>query len=802
MQATSPLPDTFGPALRYLRKRSRLTQDELGRAVGYSREQIARLENGSRQPDLMVIAALFLPILFSESEQALTQQFLGLATDARRDQQITITHSKKTLVQIVQESLDSAENTSRHRHRPPAALLPLIGRTDEVRDLLAQLQTARLITLIGAPGIGKTRLALEVATLVQAQFADGVVFVSLAEVIDSADIPIAVQHHCSITPTPQQTPATAVRDYLTTRHLLLVLDNCEHLLDGATLFGAWLVAAPQLKILCTSRVPLDLYGEYEWSLTTLTAPDPASPHLLAQWAHFPALQLLVARARAVDSTFAVTAENVQPLTALCVALDGLPLALELAAVRLRDYDPAQLVALLLAERGATSLSSAWLQQTKRNIAERHRTLQAAIDWSVRLLPQTAQSSFARLGVFVGGGTAEAASMVAQADEALLTQLAHANLISYESGRIHLLETLRRFAEEQLIANQQIHATKLAHARYFTTFAQSVYGGLLGEDQATWMQRALAENDNCLAALRWALAERDGDMAVALAGGLWWFWTRRGFFALGREMLTAALALDSADLNLRAIALNGLASFCLAQEDYAANFAYHQAGLALRRQLNDTNGIATVLHNMGLTAYTMGDYAKALAWLKESAAVSPEGAQAKTSAWSHMGLIAQELQDLAQARHWLELAYEHTAVGWSQAFVMNYLADVLRESGDFARATELAQASLQLFTEFEDSYYLPDAQMTLAQISADQGAYETALSLAAIVYDQYAARDDPASLAVVVQLQAEIALNLGDVAQAATLFARVLPLRRQVKRALTPREQAAHAVLAQKIGRMH
>ena len=508
---------------------------------------------------------------------------------------------------------------------PPAPLLPLLGRQEEVDELLTRLQSARLITLIGAPGIGKTRLALEVAHAALPQFADGVVFVSLAEIMTAADIPYAILHHLSLTPSPQQSPAAAILAYLTPRRLLLVMDNCEHVVAGTAVFTDWLAQAPHLKLLCTSRFPLDLYGEHEWPLAPLAMPDLAEPPHLGHWEQSPAIQLLVARAQAVDPTFALTDENLLPLASLCVALDGLPLALELAAVRLRDLSPALLVQQLLTLRGHVQLSSTWLQQTRRNIAERHRTLQAAISWSVRLLEPSAQNAFDRLGVFMGGCTETAALVVAQADPFLLAQLARANLIQRENGRVHLLETLRSFAQEQLTAADQMFICQQEHAHFYAAFAQQVFAGLRGDEQIVWMQYALADHDNCLSALRWALIEEDGETAVAIAGGLWWFWNRRGLFALGRELLTAALQFPSTNLPIRAAALNGLASFCLADEDYAANFAYHEEGLALRRQLNDTEGIATVLHNMGLTAFIMGDYAQAMVWLQESITVFPEDA---------------------------------------------------------------------------------------------------------------------------------------------------------------------------------
>ena len=611
------LPDTFGEALRFLRKRARLTQDEMGRAVGYSREQIARLENGSRLPDLAVIAALFVPALFQQSEKHLVEQLLALAGKTRQDQQVTITHTRQTRLALTSETLLAPAEPA---HLPPAPLLPLIGRAADVADLLALLETARLITIVGAPGIGKSRLALEIANQAVPQFVDGVAFVPLTDIASASDVPYAVLRTLGITPTPHQTAEKAITAYLAPRRLLLAIDNCEHVVESAVLFADWLARAPGLKLLCTSRVPLDIYGEHEWPLAPLPVPDLAEPPDVRRWGQFPAMQLLISRGRAIDPAFSLTSDNVLPLATLCVALDGLPLALELAAVRLRELSPHLLVQQLLTLRGHGRLSSTWLRQDKRNIAERHRTLQAAIDWSVRMLPPAQADAFCRLGLFVGGCSEAAAQAVvdatvvasttADAGPNVLAALARANLVTRAEGRVTLLETLRAYAIERLAAAGGLAAGQHRHAAYFVAFGRQVFDGLLGDDQTAWMQAALADHDNFLAALRWALAAGDGETAISLAGNLWWFWYRRGLFALGQELLGAALRLATPDRSARARALNGLASIHLALDGPAASLACHREGLALRRELNDPLGIATALHNMGLTAYVLGDFAQA------------------------------------------------------------------------------------------------------------------------------------------------------------------------------------------------
>ncbi len=794
MPTLSKLPDSFPEALRFLRKRARLTQDELGRAVGYSREQIARLENGSRLPDLVVIAALFVPALCERQERGLAEQLLALAGRTRRDQQVTITHTRQTRLEISGQAIGPAALAA-PLHRPPAPLLPLIGREREVADLLALLAAARLVTLVGAPGIGKSRLALEVANYAMPQFADGVVFVPLADVAAAADVPYAFLRALSITPAPQQTVETAIAAYLAPRRLLLVADNCEHILETAPLFTDWLAGAPGLKLLCTSRVPLDLYGEQEWPLAPLAVPDLAAPADLRHWGQSPAMQLLVARGRAMDPDFGLTADNLLPLATLCVALDGLPLALELAAVRLRQLPPAELAQQMLAARGRGQLSSTWLQQTRRNISERHRTLQAAIDWSVRMLPPAQADAFCRLGTFTGGCSEAAAQAVADAGPEVLAALTRANLTVRAGGRVTLLETLRADAVERLAAAGALAAGQRRHAVYFMAFGEQVYSGLLGDDQAAWMGAAQADHDNLLAALRWALAAGDGKSAIALAGNLWWFWYRRGLFALGQELLDAALRLTTPDRSARARALNGLASIHLALDDPAASLACHQEGLALRHELADPFGIATVLHNMGLTAYVLGDFQQAIAWLHESIAADPTADP--THAWAHIGIIALDMLDLAESRRWLERAHQatqQTPTGWLHAFVAFNLADTLWECGERGAARQLAEASLRLFQELGDTHYVTDPLLLLAQVAAAEGDLAGAHTLAARALAEYETRPDLVAAAGAQLLQAELALARGDAVQSAALATAALVRRRSVARPLTPREEARYAAV--------
>lgn len=263
------------------------------------------------------------------------------------------------------------------------------------------------------------------------------------------------------------------------------------------------------------------------------------------------------------------------------------------------------------------------------------------------------------------------------------------------------------------------------------------------------------------------------------------------------MLQAALQLSTPDLPARATALNGLGAIHLALDEYAASLAYHREGLDLRHQLGDAAGTATVLHNMGLTAYIMGDYSQALNWLDESIAADPLADPMQ--AWAHKGIIALDMLDFEQSRSWLQRAYELVMPqpeGWAQAFVMHNLADALREMGELATAKQLAQTSLRIFDALGDSYYLPDPQLVLAQIAGDEGDYVTALAFSDLALAQYEARQDVVLTTSARLFQAELACKMREYSAAATHFEKTRKLRQTIKRPLSPREQARYTALAQ------
>ena len=719
--------------------------------------------------------------------------------------------------------------------------LSLIGRQAAMAQACTLLGgDARLLTLIGAPGVGKTRLALEIGLRLAPTFAQGAGWVALAALQHDDDLASAVADALAIKRGPDQTAAAAVASYLAARSLLLVLDNFEHLLAAAPLIDAWLVGAPHLKVLCTSRVALDLYGEYELVVPPLTLPDLAGLPPVAELTQIPAIKLFVDRTSAIDHDFRLDAENALAVAGLCVALDGLPLAIELAAARSRSLAPQELLQQLIAARQHYQPTAALLAQTKRNIAERHRTLQAAIAWSYHLLPAAAQIIFARLGVFWGGCTQAMAQAVTGATRAEIEALLQANLVQANLGqsagqpdppvdgdelagesRLILLETLRTFATEQLLAENRLAATQRLHADYFATYAQAIFTGLRSEEQALWMQRARRDHDNLRAALRFALQAELGEVAVAIAGGLWWFWNRQGLLHEGSAWLEASLrcptqatTLSDLQRQQRARALNGAGSLATEQSDFASAMRYHQEGLVLRRALGDEMGVADVLHNMGLVARGQGEYVQALRQFEESLAISRQLNQDPATDVMNcvnIGITAYEMGNPALARQWLEEALTHARGQpdlWVMAFTAAALADLLHFQGELLRAEALATESLQLYQQLGDTLFLPEPMLLLANLAYARGDLTQAHDLCQIVLTAYRAIDDTHGIANVLQVQAWLALTEGTasgdateaVAHAAALTDQARTLRASVKRAISPREQAEYARLDRVLGR--
>jgi predicted ATPase/DNA-binding SARP family transcriptional activator len=593
----------------------------------------------------------------------------------------------------------------------PAALTDLVGREEELGRLAAILArpNCRLVTLIGPGGIGKTSLALELARLRRHAYHDGAVIIQLAPLHQPEVVATAMLQTLGAKAVGDETPEAALRTWVRERHLLLILDNCEHLLEIAPLVGELLAAAPGLTVLATSREPLGIYGEQRFPVAPLQLPPldaaraEAAGALPPDLARYAAVALFVQHVQAVRPDFALTSENSAAVAELCTRLDGLPLAIELAASHGDRLTPRQMLAQLRRGQGSLML----LTGHGRHQSARPQTLRATIAWSYDLLNAEMQVLFARLAVFRGGCTAEAVVALG-AEPASLDALIDKSLVAVVEGpgderRFTMLETIREYAQEQLEARGEAAAVARRHAAWFLSIAEAAEPHLSGSrDERGWWARLRTEEDNLRAALQWALDTGKPESGLRLAGALWQFWDLNNNYAEGRAWLTALLGPDlsaTASPAARAKALNGLAMLALRQANNAAAAAAADASLALYRTLDDPAGMARVLLTLGnVAALGTGEYDRALAHYGEALARYREAHHPAGIAVAlfNLGLGAMSGGDYRQARDWLDEAYGHYAelgsARW-MARIQPYLASALLMTGDHVRAAALLDQTL-------------------------------------------------------------------------------------------------------------
>jgi predicted ATPase/DNA-binding SARP family transcriptional activator len=488
-------------------------------------------------------------------------------------------HRRQEQILLQDAALEAPEPLPppRPRHNLPARRSSFVGRRSELAELQGLLQSRRLVCVTGPPGSGKTRLAVEAAAGILEAFPHGAFFVSLAEVADPALVRSAVATALQVPELPERPAAQALNGHLRSRRLLLVLDNFEHLLPAAVTVAELLDTAPGLRVLATSRAPLRLSGEQEYPIGPL--PLPSAEELAADPVGNDAVALFADRAAAVDPRFVLGAGNAPVVAEVVARLDGLPLAIELAAARLRWLPLKEL-------RRRLSPAVPLLIGGPVDQAARQRTLREAIAWSDNLLGPGERALLRRLGVFRGGIPLEAAEAVAQGPPvtdvaAGISALVEASLLGRptepDEARFSMLETIREYALEQLRAAGEDDEIRGRHARYYARLVERAEPELTGADQASWLERLQVEHANLQAALRWASRTGDTDLALLMAASMWRFWQLRGHFAAGRRWLEDVLAAEGSASMPRAKALIGLAGLCYWQGDWdAAEAAYRQA----------------------------------------------------------------------------------------------------------------------------------------------------------------------------------------------------------------------------------
>jgi predicted ATPase/DNA-binding NarL/FixJ family response regulator len=608
----------------------------------------------------------------------------------------------------------------------------LIGREREASDVVRLVGTTRLLTLTGPGGVGKTALALTTADLLAPVFPAGVVFVDLSPVRDPALLMSTIAQALGIAPTRDDQLHAQLVAQLHGRELLVILDNCEQLIAGAPLIGALLAGAPALKLLCTSRAALRIQGEQEYPLAPLPVPQQAAPP--TEIAATPAAQLLLKRARAARADFGLTDANAATIGAICRRLDGLPLALELAAARLRVLTPQDLLARL--DRRLPLLTGGL-----RDAPDRQRTLRAAIAWSYDLLPDEAQERFRRLAVFRGGATPTAVAAIwgiAETDPDLidaLTGLLDQSLLIRQSDeaheRIRLLETVREYAEEQLEASGGAPDVRTRHAHFYATLAEAAEPELTGAAQADWLERLDVEQANLAGAVDWLLDPHYGsaDDALRLGIALARFWWIKNRLIEGRGTLERILAATrqsgvAATIG-QATLLQWAATMAWGQADYAAAQERYEEGLALCRALGDPQATARALKGLGTLAREQGRTLEARRLFEEGLALmrAAHDDWGVTLILSHLGMTVETLGRYAEARALQEecLALsEALGDSWSVAYALKDLGHLALQEGAIATARSQVEAAIAGFERLGDTQGLAYALMTLGDIALSAG----------------------------------------------------------------------------------
>ena len=491
-----------------------------------------------------------------------------------------------------------------YRHNLPAQMTSFIGREKEMAEIKQAINKHRLVTLTGSGGTGKTRLSLQVAADLLDQFRDGVWFVELAPLTNSDLIPQTILSTLGVREQQGITPLQTLITYLYEKNLLLVFDNCEHLIEAcAELVDTMLNNAQTMKILATSREALGVRGEVTWHVPPLSLPDARQSPTIEQLSQFEAVQLFTERALLAQPHFVVTKDNAPAIAQICSRLDGIPLAIELAAARVKIMGTDQISA-RLDDRFRLLTGGA------RTSLPRQQTLRATIDWSHNLLSNREKILFRRLAVFVGGWTLEAAESVCGEEESgldvldLLAHLVEKSLVSINESKIgtsyHMLETTRQYAQEKLVASGESNALQRQHRDYFLAFAERAEPYLVGGSSLlTWLNLIEADHDNMRAALVWSHATQEFEIGARLAYALTGFWETKVYLQEGRKWLESSLAhREFLSMKLLALTLNITRRFALKLGDYPAAEAYGKESVALFRELDDKPNLAWALRGLG------------------------------------------------------------------------------------------------------------------------------------------------------------------------------------------------------------
>jgi predicted ATPase/DNA-binding SARP family transcriptional activator len=617
----------------------------------------------------------------------------------------------------------------------PAPFTTFFGRKEEIAQVLALLEQpdTRMVTLTGLGGSGKTRLALEVARCVQESGKRPVCFVSLVDITDARLIGETLRSRLRIGSSGQGDPLDLVAKALRDNPALLVLDNFEPLVEeGAEPVRRLLAACPKLTCLITSRVLLGVTGEWEFPVAPL--PTPSAPGTPQHLMEFAGVQLFVSRAQAARTDFRITAANAQAVAELCHALEGLPLALELAAARISALTPAQMLQQMTNRFG-------FLVARHRDAAARHRTLRTALDWSYQALPEHLQRFITRLTVFRGGWNLSAAEAVCEEPAALdhLLELCDCSLITSEERhgemRFQMLETVRAYCAEKRTQAGESESLRMRHSAVFSQLAEDAAAHQNGAEEARWLDRLEAEHDNLRAALDACQTLDAPEPGLRLVGSLWKFWVVRGHVLEGQRRMASVLARSEASQRTpeRARALYGAGYLAWYRNDYALARAFITESLAIRREIGEQRGIAEALHRLGAMALFFQDYETARPLLEESLAIW----QAQGDRLGLAGTLARLAEvkrgygDYTTARALQEesLAIESQAgARWDTGYSLWGLGNIAYDQQDYAAAGAFYREALQAVRQIGDMSNIPFFMEPLGHLAVAVGQQERAVRL--------------------------------------------------------------------------
>ncbi|MBZ0282644.1 MAG: helix-turn-helix domain-containing protein [Anaerolineae bacterium] len=673
---------TFAQWLKSRRRILDLTQQALAEQVNCSAEMIYRIEAGQRRPSTQIAQLLGQVLNIQAAEM---DAFIRFA----RTQKPTKIHAQHVEITPWRDAFVPSNNL-------PLQLTTLIGRKQHLVDAISRLRqdAVRLLTLVGPPGIGKTRLAVQLGNDVLLDFPDGVFLVELASTTHADRVILAIAHTLGIALTDHKKPKDSLHTYLHDRQLLLILDNFEQILDAAPDIQAMLATCPLVKVIVTSRAPLRIRGEHQFPVDSLSLPGRIDDLNIQGLAGFAAVQLFMERAKAVHPDFELTPQNAPHIAAICARLEGLPLAIEIVATQITILQPEEILNYLT---GRSLLES----QGMIDNDQRHHSLAAAINWSFRLLNTDEQEFFCRLGVFANGCAMEAAQSVCQPQGdivLMLSKLVGMNLIkretvTHDTSRYRLLEIIRQFAQQELQTRGEWKTIQERHAAYFHNFVLEHETSVRTNGQVIGLEKVEREHDNIQTAIEYFIAARLWQKGLELVNAMIEFWVYHNHIIVGLRYTTTLLDWTASDATLshaRTHALNGAAIMSYFAGDFPAIGPYAEKALASAKLVNSSRDIAMACTTLGMQNGGMGNFEAAIRYFEQ-------------------GIDAVKYEDLP----------------WETASLWNGLGEVERSQGHYEAALKYYSTALDLSDGMGNLWLSAHILDNIGHTAYSQGRYDMA-----------------------------------------------------------------------------